>query len=296
VSEIGDGPAVSWQELALNELQQRRNELTGEISRLEQRRDELQQEIDRHFVGQADGISRRVRGFQDYLVGALQDLARSAEQLSLVPEAVTLQPSPLDQAATAASPPAAEAPPQGGSGGPFASDADLIRSRLRRWREAPDFYAEPWQLRRSLDADTETLLQDWFLNQGGRGAQPSGGSRGRNVLAAAAAISLLGDIYGDRFQTLVLAGEPERLGEWRRGLQDSLGLSREDFGPGSGVVLFEQPDPLIDRADRLEDRGDLPFIVVDASERSVAIPMLQFPLWLVFAADPRELRDEVDLL
>jgi len=61
-------------------------------------------------------------------------------------------------------------------------------------------------------------------------------------------------------------------------------------------VLFEQPGPLVERADRLEERGDLPFIVVDASERSVAIPILQFPLWLVFAADPRELRDEEDLL
>jgi hypothetical protein len=295
VSETGDGPAVPWQDLALTELRQRRDELAGEISTLEQRRDQLQQEIDRHFVGQADGLSRRVRGFQDYLVGALQDLARSAEQLPLVPEAVTLQPSPLDQTA-ATQAPAAEEPPPGGDGGPFAADADLIRSRLRRWREAPDFYAEPWQLRRSLDGDTEALLQDWFLSQGGRGAQPSGGSRGRNVLAAAAAISLLGDLYGDRFQTLVLASEPERLGEWRRGLQDSLGLSREDFGPGSGVVLFEQPGPLVERADRLEERGDLPFIVVDASERSVAIPILQFPLWLVFAADPRELRDEEDLL
>ncbi|MFM7229308.1 MAG: DUF3086 domain-containing protein [Cyanobacteriota bacterium] len=291
MSEIGDGPAVPWQELDLTGLTQRREELTAEIGSLEQRRDQLQQEIDRHFVGQADGLSRRVRGFQDYLVGALQELARSAEQLPLVPEPVTLQPSPLDQPAAATAPAASS-----DGGGPFSADADLIRGRLKGWREAPDFYAEPWRLRRSLDGDTEALLQDWFLSQGGRGAQPSGGSRGRNVLAAAAAISLLGDLYGDRFQTLVLASEPERLGEWRRGLQDSLGLSREDFGPGSGVVLFEQPGPLVERADRLEERGDLPFIVVDASERSVAIPILQFPLWLVFAADPRELRDEEDLL
>ncbi len=292
MSEIGDGPAVPWQELALTELKQQREALAAEIGSLEQRRDQLQQEIDRHFVGQADGLSRRVRGFQDYLVGALQELARSAEQLPLVPEPVTLQPSPLDQQPATPDPVATAV----GGGGPFAADADLIRSRLKSWREAPDFYAEPWRLRRSLDGDTEALLQDWFLNQGGRGAQPSGGSRGRNVLAAAAAISLLGDLYGDRFQTLVLASEPERLGDWRRGLQDSLGLSREDFGPGSGVVLFEQPGPLVERADRLEERGDLPFIVVDASERSVAIPILQFPLWLVFAADPRELRDEEDLL
>ena len=61
MSEIGDGPAVPWQELALTELRQQRDALAGEISTLEQRRDQLQQEIDSHFVGQADGLSRRVQ-------------------------------------------------------------------------------------------------------------------------------------------------------------------------------------------------------------------------------------------
>jgi hypothetical protein len=94
----------------------------------------------------------------------------------------------------------------------------------------------------------------------------------------------------------VLAGQPERLGEWRRGLQDCLGLSREDFGPNSGIVLFERADALIERADRLEERGELPFIVIDAAERAVEIPVLQFPLWLAFAAGPDELIEEQDLL
>jgi hypothetical protein len=93
----------------------------------------------------------------------------------------------------------------------------------------------------------------------------------------------------------VLAGQPERLGEWRRGLQDCLGLSREDFGPNSGIVLFERADALIERADRLEERGELPFIVIDAAERSVEIPVLQFPLWLAFAAGPDEWIEEQDL-
>ena len=140
------------------------------------------------------------------------------------------------------------------------------------------------------------MLQRWFLDQGGRGAQPSGGSRNRNVLVAAAAIAILGELYGERFQTLVLAGEPERLGDWRRGLQDCLGLTREDFGPNSGVVLFERHEALVERADRLEEKGELPFIVVDAAEATVAIPILQFPLWLVFAADPQEFNYQEDLL
>ena len=89
---------------------------------------------------------------------------------------------------------------------------------------------------------------------------------------------------------------PERLGEWRRGLQDCLGLTREDFGPSSGIVMFERADALIERADRLEERGELPFIVVDAAEPAVDIAILQFPLWLAFAGTPTELALEDDLL
>lgn len=96
--------------------------------------------------------------------------------------------------------------------GLFSHEAPLIGERLARYRDSPDFYAEPWQLRRSLDDSAVAVLQTWFLEQGGRGAQPSGGSRSRNVLVTAAAISVLGELYGDRFQTLVLAGQPERLG------------------------------------------------------------------------------------
>jgi hypothetical protein len=52
----------------------------------------------------------------------------------------------------------------------------------------------------------------------------------------------------------------------------------------------------VERADRLEERGELPFIVLDAAELSVDIPILQFPLWLVFAADAQELAFEEELL
>jgi len=296
--ESTPAPEPSWQQLALHELQQQRQSLEGEIKELEQRRDSLQSEISSHFTGQADGLSRRVKGFQDYLQGALVDLARSVEQLELVPETLAVQPSPLDQQQLqAASEPEEEpAPAAASASGLFAGETKLISERLDAFRDNPDFHADAWQLRRSLDQGGHELLSDWFLAQGGRGAQPSGGSRSRNVLVTAAAVSLLGDLYGERFQTLVLAGAPERLGDWRRGLQDGLGLSREDFGPNSGVVLFERPDALIERADRLEEQGELPFIVVDAAERVVETAILQFPLWLVFAADPQELAYEEELL
>ena len=282
--------AASLLELALTELQGRRAGLLAEIAGLEQQRDRIRQEIGAHAIGQSELIANRVKGFQSYLVGALQDLAAAAEQAELMVAPVVVQPSPLDQAASAAETVAAPA-----VAGQFSQDEDLIRGALARYGGQPDFYADPWKLRRTLEPAGAALLEEWFLNQGGRGAQPSGGSRNRNVLVAAAAIAVLGELYGDRFQTLVLAGQPERLGEWRRGLQDCLGLEREDFGPTSGIVLFERAEALIERADRLEERGELPFIVVDAGEAAVAVPVLQFPLWLAFAATPGEIASEEDL-
>jgi len=288
-----DEPVVA---LALTELRQQRDALQSEISVLEGRKAQIQKEIESSFAGQADGVARRMKGFQDYLVGALQDLAVAAEQVELVPQQVLVQPSPLDAAAaTAASLTNGEAiaaPAVAGAAGLFSQDESLIRERLASFGGQPDFYADTWKLRRTLDAPGAACLDDWFLGQGGRGAQPSTGSRSRNALMASAAIAILGELYGDRFQTLVLAGQPERLGEWRRGLQDCLGLSREDFGPTSGIVLFERSDALIERADRLEERGELPFIVIDAAEQVVDIPVLQFPLWLAFAAGPGEISTE----
>ena len=79
-------------------------------------------------------------------------------------------------------------------------------------------------------------------------------------------------------------------------LQDSLGLNREDFGPNSGIVLFERSDGLIERADRLEERGELPLIIIDAAEINVEIPILQFPIWLAFAGSPNEIYEEDGLI
>ncbi|QNI71461.1 DUF3086 domain-containing protein [Cyanobium sp. NS01] len=284
--------STAWQELALEELRHRRQQLLDEIHQLESRQEQINREIQSSVTGQADGMARRLKGFQDYLVGALQDLAVAAEQVDLVPQQLLVAPSALDaeQAAQASPPPPG---PAVAAAGQFSADEGLIREQLAGFQGQPDFYAPAWKLRRSLDAEAAASLDNWFLDQGGRGAQPSGGSRGRNALVSAAAIAILGELYGDRFQTLVLASQPERLGEWRRGLQEALGLDREDFGPSSGIVLFERPDALIERADRLEERGELPLILVDAVEQVVDIPILQFPLWLAFAPGPGELmRDE----
>ncbi|MFL0773613.1 MAG: DUF3086 domain-containing protein, partial [Prochlorococcus sp.] len=224
--------------LALSDLQQRRQQLSQEVEELSNRKTQLEEALRGSFAGQSDAMARRVKGFQEYLTGALQDLAHSVEQLDLVVQPMVVQPSPLDQAAEAP----ASSEPQPASAAvadTFKPDADLIQKNLNRFQGQPDVYADAWTLRRSLDNQDIALLEDWFLSQGGRGAQPSRGSRTRNILVSAGLISILGELYGDRFQTLVLAGQPERLGEWRRGLQDCLGLGREDFGPQSGIVLFE---------------------------------------------------------
>ena len=286
-------------QLALTDLQERRDSLKQEIDTLQQRKQQLEQDMASSFAGQSDAIARRVKGFQEYLGGALQGLAQSVETLELVAQPVVVKPSPLDAQAAEA---AAEQAMTNSGGAPaladtFRPDEELIRTNLRRFLEQPDFYAEPWKLRRSLDDSDIAVLEDWFFNQGGRGAQASRGSRPRNVLLGAALIAIIGELYGDQFQTLVLAGQPERLGDWRRGLQDALGLGREDFGPSSGIVLFERGDALVERADRLEERGEVPLILIDAAERVVDVPVLQFPLWLAFAAGPGETYDyEDDLL
>ena len=281
--------------LTLGKLIAQRNQLQEEVDELNKRKSQLEKDIKGSFAGQSDAIARRVKGFQDYLTGALQELAQSAEKLELIAQPLVVKPSPLDENQTQAESKNQEqyVPAVADT---FKPDESLIRECLAQFSTQPDFYADPWKLRRSLDKKGIGLIADWFLNQGGRGAQPSLGNRSKNIIIGAAVIAILGELYGDRFQTLVLAGQPERLGEWRRGLQDALGLGREDFGPTSGIVLFERTDGLIERADRLEERGEVPFILIDSAERNIDIPVLQFPLWLAFAAEPDELYEYEEFL
>ena len=281
-------------EVAIEDLQKKHASLKQEIEKLTERKLQLDKQIKSSFLGQSDEIARKVKGFQDYLSGALNDLAQSAEQLELVVEPVIVKPSPLDE--NKSNPKEEKVDPIVAIADTFQPDEELIRSCLDQCLSEPDFYADPWKLRRSLESKDVEVLEDWFFNMGGRGAQPSRGTRSKNVLLSAALISILGELYGDRFQVLVLASQPERLGEWRRGLQDSLGLTREDFGPNSGIVLFERADGLIEKADRLEERGEVPLILIDAVERSVEIPILQFPIWLAFAASPQEIYAEEEII
>ena len=49
------------------------------------------------------------------------------------------------------------------------------------------------------------------------------------------------------------------------------------------------------RADRLEANEELPFIIIDAAETSVEMPILQFPLWVAFAGSDSEIYDDLEL-
>ncbi len=278
--------------IALQDLQKQRIALEKEIEVLETRKRKIEEEVSISFSGQSDSIARRVKGFQDYLSGALQSLSQSVEQLELIAQPVVVTPSPLDKNQSKESAETEKVEPIQAISDTFKPDKKLILQLLEQYLEGPDYYADPWKFRRSLESQDSEILEDWFFNMGGRGAQPSRGNRSKNVLLSAALISILGELYGDRFQALILASQPERLGEWRRGLQDALGLNREDFGPNSGIVLFERPEPLIERADRLEAANEVPLILIDALEKSIEIPILQFPIWLAFAASPDELYDD----
>ena len=281
-------------EKIFNDLIEKRLLLIKEIKELENKKILLMKDIESNFSGQSENIAKQVKGFQDYLTGALQNLSQSVEKLDLVPQQMIIKPSPLDKVQnTVKNNKEIKIPALADT---FKPDEEIIRKCFSDFSNQPDFYAEPWKLRRSLEGIDIEMLEDWFFNMGGRGALESRGSRQKNVLISAGLISILGELYGDQFQTLILASEPERLGEWRRLLQDSLGLNRDDFGPNSGIVLFERAEGVIERADRLEDNDEVPLIIIDALETSIEVPILQFPLWLAFVGSSEEIYDDLELV
>ena len=273
----------------VSDLERRRRSLELEIEKLERRRDRIEAEMKTTFAGASQDLAVRVQGFKEYLVGSLQDLATAAEQLEMRPP----EPVPQREIAGRGHPtpppptPEPEASPQVEfAQSRFQQQGDRIRSLLDQYRLRPDYYGPIWQLRRTFEPIHAERVANWFFNQGGRGALKSLSSRLQNALVSSAIISILYTLYGDRLRVLMLANTPERLGEWRRGFQDCLGVSRGDFGTGRGITLFESPEPLAQRAERLVADNLLPLIIVDESEGKISLSLLQFPLWLAFAPDP----------
>jgi hypothetical protein len=272
--------------LSLQTLEEKQSALQKSVEQLERRRDRIREEMRTTFAGTSQEIAVRVQGFRDYLMGSLQDLVMAAEQLDFPTyEEKWTQAAPPKPEAVAPKPEKMEAPQF--SKQSFATKVRRIEETLDQYRMAPNYYGAPWQLRRTFEPIHAERVKRWFFEQGGRGAVRSMGSRLQNILVASASLSVLHSMYGDRLRALILANTPERLGEWRRGLQDCLGISRSDFGPNSGVILFENPDALVQKADRLVEDDRLPLIIIDEAEDNISLSLLQYSLWLAFAPEPK---------
>jgi hypothetical protein len=269
----------------LASFEQRKQSLETTIEQLERKRERLRAEQRSTFAGVSQDLAIRVQGFKDYLVGSLQDLAAAAEQLDLVPESPKNWSNATEVSAQA---PAKTKDSVQFAPSKFEEQNRRIQELLDQYRSRPDYYGPPWQLRRTFEPIHAERVRKWFQAQGGRGAIRGLGSRLQNILVASAVISILHKLYGDRLRTLILANSPERLGEWRRGLQDCLGVSRADFGPERGLVLFESPEAMVQKAERLQDDSLLPFVLIDESEEEINLALLQFSLWLAFAPDPQQ--------
>jgi Protein of unknown function (DUF3086) len=287
----------------LQQLEERKKNLQIAVEQLERRQERIQAEMRETFAGASQELAIRVQGFKDYLVTSLQDVALAAEQLKLVPVA-----APKKMLEAKASAPKAEPQPSAETVRPsrastqpqfatqsFQEETRQIRRLIEQYRATPNYYGPPWQLRRTFEPIHAERVSKWFFKLGGRGAIRGLGTRLQNILVGSAVISILNDLYGERVQTLILANSPESLGDWRRGLQDCLGLERIDFGPDQGVALFESPEALAQKADRLVKNDDIPFILLDDSEEMISLAVLQFPLWLAFVPEPKVRRERQPL-
>ena len=125
-------------------LVSKKDSLVKEIKDLETKKNELEKDIESNFKGQSDNIAKRVKGFQEYLTGALQNLSQNVEKLELVSQPIIVKPSPLDEKKQNSStnnvinvPALSET---------FKPDEEIIKSCFSSFIEQPDFYAEPWKL------------------------------------------------------------------------------------------------------------------------------------------------------
>ena len=299
------------------QLEERQKSLQVSVEQLERRQERVQAEMKQSFAGVSQDIAIRVQGFKEYLVASLQDLVTSAEQLELQPSQSTPRRRELvldDEPATSSRRSESSSrrssrresldlkedansstQPQF-SQQSFQAETRQIKKLISQFTKEPDYYGPPWKLRRTFETVHAEQVEQWFLKFGGRGALKTLSSRLQNILVASAIISILRNLYGPRVRTLILANSPERLGDWRRGLQDCLGVGRGDFGPEKGIVLFESPQSLAQKAERLLAEDNLPFILMDDSDGGVSLSLLQYPFWLVFAPDmqPRRERSGFD--
>ena len=145
----------------------------------------------------------------------------------------------------------------------FRPDEDLIRAALERFLKGRMFMPIPG-ICAAASMPKTTLLEDWFFNQGDapthRGTQP------RNILASAALIAIIGEALRRSIPVPGAGRRPRTAGEWRRGLQDALGLGREDFGPQRHRAVRTPGSPG-GTGRPTGGTGEVPLILIDAAER-----------------------------
>ena len=182
-SQTVDATVAQLVQAGLQDLETRRQALLQEIEQLERRRDRIKAEMRTTFAGASQELAVRLQGFKEYLVGSLQDLATSAEQLELTPAptAATSQRRP-------SRPEPEEVPPDISTTAfsiqRFEEQRERVRSLIDQYRTRPDYYGPPWQMRRTFETVHADRVSNWFFTQGGRGAVKSLGSRLQNVVVA----------------------------------------------------------------------------------------------------------------
>ena len=100
VTSVSKKPNKSVDDISnelFSELISKKISLVKEIKDLETKKNELDKDIESNFKGQSDNIAKRVKGFQEYLTGSLQNLSQNVEKLELVSQPIVVKPSPLDE-------------------------------------------------------------------------------------------------------------------------------------------------------------------------------------------------------
>ena len=100
ITQKKDKSTKSFDEISneiFRDLVSKKESLEREIKELETKKYKIEKDIESNFKGQSDNIAKRVKGFQEYLTGALQNLSQNVEKLELVSQPIIVKPSPLDE-------------------------------------------------------------------------------------------------------------------------------------------------------------------------------------------------------
>ena len=92
-TQKNDVPTKTFDEISnkiFKDLISKKDSLVREIKELETKKNEIEKDIESNFKGQSDNIAKRVKGFQEYLTGALQNLSQNVEKLELVSQPIIL--------------------------------------------------------------------------------------------------------------------------------------------------------------------------------------------------------------